>query len=192
MKVLRFRMTWMSALVVVLSAWVTLSGSISVALPLEERLVALSSSNVDSTTSLVVIDTSDPAYTIFTRIPEYLDKDKIEKIKQKGADRDTLRIIPWKTFLDCVDECAQSVVLRDDYPDIQVVDGLVSLIGSPRGTGAPWGLTWNNGIAFSRTAYEHAKQAYAAYMTDPLCYEPIRDPALDPVHPEVYFSFGRH
>lgn len=138
----------------------------------------------------VVVDQGETAFTVFTGIPKNIDKDKIEKIKQKVSSRETLIILTWEQFLESVNEYARSVILRNDYPTIKIVDGLVCLVASKQGTGAPWGLTWNGGIALTFNDYQHARRTYKSYKANPTSYKPIRDPRRDPVNPGGHLPFG--
>ena len=123
-------------------------------------------------------------------IPDNIGKDEFEGIKQKVSTRETLIMLPWEQFLESINEYALSVILVNDYPDIRIVDGIVCLVASRRGTGAPWGLTWNGGIALTRNDYNHAKRTYESYRASPAAYKPTQDPGSDPVHPGGKLPFG--
>jgi hypothetical protein len=148
-----------------------------------------SDSRLDSASKYVVIDHSEPAFIVFTGIPKRLEKKKVEEIRQHVATRNTAAMLTWQQFLQRVDEYARSVVLRNDYPKVNVVDGIVCLVASEKGAGAPWGLTWNGGIALTFNDYQHARKSYKAYKEDPASYKPIRDPRRDPVNPRGHLPF---
>ncbi|MEJ2107391.1 MAG: hypothetical protein P8X48_08695 [Acidiferrobacteraceae bacterium] len=148
---------------------------------------------IDSASNYVVIDQDEPAFIVFTGIPKGIDQEKLEKIRQHVSTRETATMLTWQQFLQRVDGYARSVVLRNDYPKVRVVDGIVCLIASKKGAGAPWGLTWNGGIALTFNDYQHARRTYEAYKKDPASYEPVRDPRRDPVNPRghlPYFGCG--
>ena len=145
---------------------------------------------IDSASNFVVVNQGENAFTVFTGIPKNIDKDELDRIKQKVSSRDTLIMLTWEQFLESVDEYARSVILINDYSSIRIVDGIVCLVASKRGTGAPWGLTWNGGIALTRNDYNHARRTYELFKVNPASYKPIRDPRRDPVHPSGHLSFG--
>lgn len=144
-----------------------------------------------SASEFVVVDRSEPAFIVFTGLPKSLSKEQLQDIKQKVSSREqTLRILTWEQFLESVDRYARSVMLRNDYPNIRVVDGLVCLVASKQGAGAPWGLTWNGGIALTFNDYQHARRTYEAYKGNPTAYRPIQDPRRDPVNPGGHLPFA--
>jgi hypothetical protein len=148
------------------------------------------SRDIQSASQFVVIDRSEPAFIVFTGIPKTLGEKKLDEIKMKVSGKETLKMLSWQEFLARVDEYARSVVLRNDYPNIRVVDGIVCLVASQQGTGAPWGLTWNGGIALTFNDYQHAGRSYQSYKENPADYEAVRDPRADPVHPRGHLPFG--
>lgn len=139
--------------------------------------------DIDSASKFVVIDQGEPAFILFASIPKGIDKEQFEKLKMDVSNRETLTMLTWQQFLESVNEYARSVIIRNDYPNIRIVDGIVCLIASKKGTGAPWGLTWNGGIALTFGDYQHAKRTYESYKADPAVYKPIRGPRRDPVNP---------
>ncbi|MEA1989276.1 MAG: hypothetical protein U9N57_08765 [Pseudomonadota bacterium] len=145
---------------------------------------------IDSASNFVVVDQGEKAFTVFTGIPKNIDKNELERIKQKVAGLDTLMMLSWEQFLESVNEYASSVILINDYPSVRIVDGIVCLVASRQGTGAPWGLTWNGGIALTRNDYNHARRTYELYKANPDSYKPIQDPRRDPVNPGGHLPFG--
>jgi hypothetical protein len=153
-------------------------------------VAARSDINIDSVSKLVVVDQGEPVFTVFTGIPEDIGGERFQDIKLKVAENETLTMLTWQEFLEHVDEYARSVVLRNDYPNIKIVDGIVCLVASKRGVGAPWGLTWNGGIALTFNDYQHARRTYESYKADPAAYKPIRDQRRDPINPGGFLAFG--
>jgi hypothetical protein len=145
---------------------------------------------IDSASKYVVIDQSEPAFIVFTGIPVDIDNAQLEEIRLKVSNREALTMLPWQQFLENLDEYSQLVILRNDYPNIKTVNGIVCLIASKQGTGAPWGLTWNGGIALSYNDYQHARRTYESFQAAPESYQPILDPNRDPVHPRGHLPFG--
>ena len=93
--------------------------------------------NIDSASEFVVVSQSEPAFIIFTGIPEDIDEDQFEEIKREVASQETLTMLNWQKFFESVNDYARSVILRKDYPNIRVVDGIVCLVASKREAGAP-------------------------------------------------------
>ena len=153
-------------------------------------LSARADSARSSASQYVVIDQSEPAFIVFTGIPKDLDKEKLEATRKEVSGQEKLAMLTWQQFLTDVDKYARSVILKNDYPNIRVVDGLVCLVGSRQGSGAPWGLTWNGGIALTYNDYQHARQSFKAYKANPAAYKPISDPRRDPVHPMGHLPFA--
>jgi hypothetical protein len=155
-----------------------------------ESAVSKPDIEIVSASKYVVVDQSEPAFIVFTGIPVDIDNAQLEEIKLKVANREALTMLPWQQFLEKVDEYSQLVILRDDYPTIKTLNGIVCLIASKQGTGAPWGLTWNGGIALSYNDYQHVRRTYESFNAAPASYQPIQDPRRDPVHPRGHLPFG--
>lgn len=155
-----------------------------------DKVRSKTSLDINSASQFVAIDQHDPAFIVFTGIPKNLDEKKLEEIKQVVSSVETATMLTWQEFLERVDEYARTAILKNDYPNIKIVDGLVCLLASKQGTGAPWGLTWNGGIALTRNDYQHARQTYETYKANPASYKPIQDPRKDPVHPGGHLPFG--
>lgn len=153
-------------------------------------ITPLSDVDIDSASNFVVIDQGEKAFTVFTGIPRNIEKDEFERIKQKVSSRDTLIMLTWEQFLESVNEYVRSAILINDYPSIRIVDGIVCLVASKQGTGAPWGLTWNGGIALTRIDYNHTRRTYESYKTNPASYKPVQDPRRDPINPGGKLPFG--
>ena len=145
---------------------------------------------VNSASQFVVIDQSEPAFIVFTGIPKDTNKEKLNKIKQLVSSQGKLTMLTWEQFLESVNGYARSVILRNDYPNTRAVNGIVCLVASKQGTGAPWGLTWNGGIALTFNDYQHARRSYESYKSNPAAYKPIQDPRRDPVYPGGHMAFG--
>ena len=145
---------------------------------------------IQSASQFVVVDQSDPAYIVFTGIPNKTDKKKLEQIRSTVAGQKGLSMLTLEQFLNQIKGFAGSVIIRNDYSDGDVVAGLVCLLASELGAGAPWGLTWNGGVALTYNDYRHARQRYELYRKDPASYKPIQDPRKDPVNPRGHLSLG--
>jgi len=128
----------------------------------------------------VVVDESEPPFIVFTGIPDDTDETKLDEIRRTVASRDRVTLLSWDEFVAGLTGYAGTVMLRDDYPDLNTTDGLACLVA--RMPGAPWGLTWNGGIALTFSDYEHARSSYSVYLAAPDTYRP-RDARADPVNP---------
>lgn len=143
----------------------------------------------ESGASLVLVDQSEPAFIVFTGIPKDTDEATLEEIRSTVSTEDKVNLLTWEQFTDNVDSYAQAMVVINDYPDVSVVDGLVCLVG--KAPGAPWGLTWNGGIALTNNDYRHTIEGYQVYKSNPDAYSPDGDPGADPVNPGGHLpAFG--
>jgi hypothetical protein len=139
--------------------------------------------DIDSASKFVLVDQSEPAFIVFRGIPADIDKGQLEKIQKEVSSRKALAMLTWQQFLERINEYARLVILRNDYPNVRIVDGIVCLVAWKESAWAPWGLTWNGGIALTYNDYKHARRTYEAYKADPASHKPIRDPRVDPVNP---------
>lgn len=128
----------------------------------------------------VVVDESEPPFIVFTGIPDDTDETKLDEIRDAAASRDRVTLLSWDEFVEGLTGYASTVMLRNDYPDINTTDGLACLVA--RMPGSPWGLTWNGGIALTFSDYQHARSSYSGYVAAPDTYRP-RDARADPVNP---------
>jgi len=145
------------------------------------------SGNHEEGSRFVIIDQSDPAYIVFTGIGKNTEEKKLTEIRSKVSERENVSMVTWEKFTASVGKYAQSVIVRNDYPNFHVVKGMVCLVWKkPR---APWGLTWNGGAALTNTAYRYAKRRYESYITNPDSYSPMRDPRADPINPGAILRY---
>lgn len=147
------------------------------------------SDDFESTASFVLVDQSESAFTVFAGIAKDTNERELEEIRSKVANQERVSMLTWNEFTASVNKYARSTIVRNDYPNVSVVDGLVCLVG--RTPGAPWGLAWNGGIALTFNDYEHVRQSYESYKANPDAYRPMRDPRADPVNPGGHLpAFG--
>ena len=127
---------------------------------------------------IVLIDMSDPAYTVYAGLPA----ESAENVRTKIANQPA-KLVTFKELADDRAALIGAQIKIDDYPKSRAVDGIVELVKKYPGT--PFGITWNGGVAFTRNDYTFAKRQYAAYSKDPDEYRLARkpDPATDPVYP---------
>jgi tetratricopeptide (TPR) repeat protein len=141
--------------------------------------------------SFVIIDQSDSAYTVFTGIPDEVPENELEEIRSMVAEQEEAVLITWSEFLENARKLANATIVKHEYLKYGVVDGIVCLVGKT--PGAPWGLTWNGGIALTLMDYRHAREIYLLYSEDPEEYEEEvkRDPRADPISPGGHLpAFG--
>ena len=134
--------------------------------------------------SYVLIDSSEEAYTVFLLYPPKTTEQQIEQfIAKYAADGLKASILPMEEFAAATKQNVEARIIKNDYPQVKIADGLASFLkGNP---GAPVGLTWNGGIAVTKSDYAFAKKAYARYKSNPTEYEHSRpkDRSQDPLHP---------
>jgi hypothetical protein len=132
----------------------------------------------------VLIVSEERAYTVYMSVPTQ----KLAEIKGKASGRADTEIVSWESFVQEQDRHINSHIVKNDYPEHRVTDGLLALLASNEGS--PIGLTWNSGIAITYNDYRHAKRTYLMYQNDASEYERTRnaDPRADPVHPRAHFD----
>jgi hypothetical protein len=134
--------------------------------------------------AFVVIDRSETAYTVFLAIPD----EKLQDVKSRIAGKQDLILVEWSALAQGKDEHLSSRILKNEYEDSRVVDGILQLL--ERYPGSPFGLTWNGGVAISYKDYQYAKKTYEKYRTSPEDYERgrVQDPPADPLRPQSHFG----
>lgn len=150
--------------------WIQLAG-LAMAL-IGSALSALAASDI------VLIDQSNPAYTVYAGLPSEKRDDVRAKIANQPA-----QLVTFKEFSERRAELIGALVVVDEYPNSKAIDGIVELVKKHPGT--PFGITWNGGIAFTRNDYTFTKNQFAAYKKAPEDYRRTRktDIAADPVYP---------
>jgi hypothetical protein len=124
------------------------------------------------------------AYTVF----EGITKEKIDAVKMKIQTKKEVEIVRWDDFTHNLDKYVKSKIIKDDYPGSGVVEGIRDLLR--KYSGAPFGLTWNGGIAITVNDYRHAETTYKKYQNNSAEYEhlKIQDLRLDPVNPKNHLG----
>lgn len=127
---------------------------------------------------IVLVDQSDPSYTVYLGLPGERTDDVRAKITNQPA-----KLVTFTEFSDRRAELISAQVVLNEYPNSRTVDGIVELVKKYPGT--PFGITWNGGIAFTRTDYTFAKRQFSVYSKDQDDYRRTRktDFAADPVYP---------
>ena len=128
----------------------------------------------------VFVDQSNPAYTLFLGIPEGTAPQKLAELRSQASKQSAV-IVQWDQFHREMNQYARTKILRNDYPQYNVVDGIMCLVhASP---GAPWGLVWNGGIALTAADYARATSLFDSYQRNPTGYRPQSDPRGDRLNP---------
>lgn len=91
--------------------------------------------------------------------------------------------LPWMDFREQAASRLSRLVLRNDYPDIDLRAALLELL--VRFPGNPIGITWNGGIAITANDYREAETRLRRFREDPARYERERprDREGDRLHP---------
>lgn len=133
---------------------------------------------------IVLIDTSDPAYAVFARLPQ----DKEESVRRMTAGQPGATVLSQEEFAAAPEKHVLPRARRDDYAGQRAGEGIVALVQKYPGT--PFGFTWNGGIAVTRNDYAHARRLYEAYNRDPAEYEKLKpaDARADPLHPAAHLG----
>lgn len=132
------------------------------------------------TPRLVVVDASQPAYTVFTAVPRELSRTEQQELQAQTEFHKGVELMPWPSFLGRRHEIFDTVIAQDDYPGSQVRVGILELL--ERYPGVPFGLTWNGGVAFTFQDYQYARKTHELFVADPSAlgrsagYMPEQDP----------------
>jgi hypothetical protein len=130
----------------------------------------------------VLIDRSEPAYTVLYGISGNLQPAQREKILHE-AKKEGRELVLWPAFRQNSEARFTSYLIKNEYPEIEVAKGMMQLLKTHPGT--PLGLTWNGGIAFTSNDYQYAKKTYKNYQDNSATFKGTRakDQRGDPVHP---------
>ncbi len=134
----------------------------------------------------VVIDRSEPAFLVMTGVSQDTPADELEALRARVADQESATMLTWDEFVSSANEMLGSFMLISEYPEFRIVDSLVCLVGTQ--PGAPWGLTWNGGIALTMNDYNHTRRRYEQYQESPGRVRRL-DPSADPVFPGHFLMF---
>lgn len=126
--------------------------------------------------SHVVVDPSDQHTTTFVGVPKALPTKEFEALEKSLVQRKGAYIVTWQDFKLDPAKHIHAHIRRNDYPHVDIVDGLTQLL--ERYDGNPFGLTWNGGIAVTQNDYAHAARTYRGLL----------DRASDPVHPKNHLE----
>jgi len=133
----------------------------------------------------VLVDGTEPAYTVYAAIPN----EKVGEIEAKLTNGPKeVALVEWEKFAGAAKQYVGARIVRNDYPQSRTVEGIVALVRKYPGT--PIGLTWNGGIAITYNDYQYAKQIFERYRADPVAYarNVVVDPSRDPIRPESHFG----
>lgn len=116
--------------------------------------------------------------------------DQLSKEESTSGDQ----FMRWGDFRQHVREYIRAAVIRNDYPQYDLADGISCLVQHDPNY---WGVTWNGGILIGHTGRKGQQEEqwvtkrYEAYRRDPTAYRPISDPDADPVNPAKYLRQWR-
>lgn len=136
----------------------------------------------------ILIDSSSAAYTVFMALPQNLPEEELAAIKARMTKQSVIQLLPWDEFQTSVLPAIPGQIIKNDYPDTDLVAGIIEIFNRyPR---TPIGVTWNGGIAMTAIDYHYADKMYQTYQTNPDDYERARkkDPKADPVNPQNHFN----
>lgn len=144
--------------------------------------------DVPSKSAYVLIDHTEPAYLVFTGIPDDEAMGKLQKLIEDDDtfNSESIEILPWVEFVPISSEIINSFVIYDQYEVPILIPGFIALLREY--PGEQLGLTWDSGMAISRMDFINAEDSYKEYINDPKGYEGTNDPRISANHPSVWFS----
>lgn len=133
----------------------------------------------------VAIDPSAQHTTYFVALPKSLTAEQLQNLNRALAERKGAFMVSWDEFKADPKRYVQQFIRRNDYPEVDVVNGMTRLI--ERYAGTEFGLTWNGGLAVTQNDYKHASQTYRLFLKDSdLPKRP--EQRADPVHPSNHLE----
>ncbi|MHC4954876.1 MAG: hypothetical protein ACYTGZ_13400 [Planctomycetota bacterium] len=143
----------------------------------------------EGTLSHVLLDGKYPAYTVVMGVPINATPDQWAKVRQTKGSSSKVELVEWKTFLPEAETRLTAMIVKDEYGMSSRLGDFIFVVQNY--PGAPFGLTWNGGMAFTFRDYEHTKKLYAQYKADPGSWRSRggRSKREDPVHPDNHLPF---
>lgn len=136
---------------------------------------------------MVVIDTSNPAYTVVIVVPKS-SKGEIEKFAAKEAS--TFTYVAVDEFNAQPKKYLDGRVLVHSYPEGDFYKRFATLVTQYPAN--PFGLAFNGGIAITHNDYVHTERMYSVWTKDKQLYNEIQtlpeNQPKDPINPESHFS----
>lgn len=129
----------------------------------------------------VLVDAENPAYTVFLALPADLPKTDLMDLQLEAMQRRGIEVVAWKAFTQALDRQVRARILRDEYPEVDVAEGIAALLAAYPQT--PVGLTWNGGIAITYGDYAHALETWRRHLADPGARMRPARIEDDPLHP---------
>lgn len=126
----------------------------------------------DTLITNVLVDQSDPAFTVYIGVTPELEPKVRPYLRENGVS-----LVQWVKFRSGVDKFVNARISRNDYPAGGSVQGIVDLI--QKYPGSQFGLTWNGGIAITFNDYQYAKKTFQDQSRP-------ASPATDPVNPAAH------
>jgi len=130
----------------------------------------------------VVVDATNPAYTVFLALPAGIPSERKERMRERVEKTPGTALVGWQDFQRDAQATVVAKIARNEYPEVRLADDVVALLAKYPAT--PFGVTWNGGLAVTRNDYAFAQQAYARYLKDPAQPARAADRRADPVHPQ--------
>ena len=128
----------------------------------------------------VVVDRGNPAYWVVARFPA----SSRGTLQAKLKPGDPVQLVDWPAFRTDPSHHAGGVIVKDEYPEARLLEGIVKLLDKYPQT--PFGIAWTGGLAFTRNDYRHTERIYAVFRERPEEYEQSKvsgDRRRDPIHP---------
>jgi|GEM_PF-1972854 len=143
----------------------------------------------EGTISHIMIDRQVPAYTVVMGVPVDATPAQWSQVRRMKAKSSKVELIEWKAFFPEAEKRLAQYIIKDEYGmKGRLGDFLYAVQNYP---GAPFGLTWNGGMAFTQLDYRHTEAMYAEYMSNPSGWRARggRGARADPVNPDGHLPF---
>ncbi|HZV01085.1 MAG TPA: hypothetical protein VFF73_30505 [Planctomycetota bacterium] len=133
----------------------------------------VSRSVVHITRGSVIVLHDGRAYTGFVRVPTDCSDEELEMNDMSLAPRSDVEVVEWAAFKAHAKEYVTARLVRNDYPECDIVEGITVLL--ERHPGLQFHATFNGGIAQDFYDLFYTDRLYGGYTE--------RRPGRDPIDP---------
>jgi hypothetical protein len=133
------------------------------------------------------IDPTEKYVTIYGAIDNKLSETDLRGMREKiAAQRPLAYIVEWRTFVTDQKKYIDTYIVKNEYPDIKMADGLIALLKKFQGD--PFSVTWSGGLAVTKNDFTHSQRTYKSYLADTTFVARPKDRGADPIHPSNHIE----
>lgn len=130
---------------------------------------------------MILVDEQSESYTVFYGITE----NTLEQVEKDIAEKEYLHLVPLEDFGSDLSIIERETVVYNEFDELEAIKGIYNLV--QKYPEAPFGLTWNGGIAFTFNDYRYSEKIYESYLADFENYEANKlNPRQSPINPQAH------